>query len=57
MAEQNYEACIAEKAKLIVEGGGHGSSAYENPELYINTEKEFLSRTEHGLELKNKACN
>ena len=52
MAEQNYEACIAEKAKLIVEGGGHGSSAYENPELYINTEKEFLSRTEHGLELE-----
>ena len=52
MAEKNYEACRSEKEKLIVEGGGHGSSAFENPELYIKTEKEFLSRTEHGLELE-----
>lgn len=44
MAEQNYEACRTEKELLIVEGGGHGSSAFENPELYIKTEKEFLSR-------------
>ncbi len=44
MAEKNYEACRSEKEKLIVEGGGHGSSSYENPELYIKTEKEFLER-------------
>ena len=44
MVEQNYEACRTEKEKLIVEGGGHGSSAFENPELYIKTEQEFLAK-------------
>ena len=44
MAEQNYEACHSEKEKLIMEGAGHGSSAFEDPELYCKTERDFLSR-------------
>ena len=42
MSEQNYEACTSRKQLLMVENAGHGSSIFENTELYEETEKEFL---------------
>lgn len=42
MTQKNYEACASKKRLLLVENAGHGSSAFENPELYEQTEKEFL---------------
>jgi hypothetical protein len=42
MSNQNYEAATCKKKLLIVEEGGHGSSVFEDTELYEKTEKEFL---------------
>ena len=42
MSRQNYDACPAKKKLLIVKDAGHGSSLFENTELYQKTEKEFL---------------
>lgn len=42
MSEKNYEACSAKKQLLMVEDAGHGSSVFENQELYERTEREFL---------------
>lgn len=42
MSEKNCEACTARKKLLLVENAGHGSSIFENPELYEETEREFL---------------
>ena len=42
MSEKNYDACHAKKKLLIVEGAGHGSSLFENYDLYTKTEEEFL---------------
>lgn len=44
MTDKNYETCRTKKEKLIVEGAGHGSSPFEDPELYIKTEREFLEK-------------
>ncbi|MBQ6756148.1 MAG: alpha/beta hydrolase [Oscillospiraceae bacterium] len=43
MSQKNYDACSSKKRLLFVENAGHGSSNFENPELYEKTEKEFLS--------------
>ena len=42
MTEQNYNACTSRKQLLMVDNAGHGSSIFEAPELYQDTEKEFL---------------
>ncbi len=42
MSEQNYEAATCKKRILIVSEAGHGSSVFEDTELYEKTEKEFL---------------
>ena len=42
MSRKNYEACISKKELLFVDNAGHGSSVFENRELYEKTEKEFL---------------
>jgi fermentation-respiration switch protein FrsA (DUF1100 family) len=42
MSEKNYEVCPSKKRLLLVENAGHGSSVFENRELYEQTEKEFL---------------
>ncbi|MDE5936845.1 MAG: alpha/beta hydrolase, partial [Ruminococcus sp.] len=44
MVYENYEACTAPKELLVVENAGHGASAYENTELYENTEKSFIEK-------------
>ncbi len=44
MVYENYEACTAPKEILVVENAGHGASAYENTELYENTEKSFIEK-------------
>ncbi len=43
MSEENYKACSSMKKLLFVENAGHGSSVFENTELYEKTEREFLS--------------
>lgn len=42
MSEKNYEVCTAKKQLLMVDNAGHGSSVFENQELYEQTEREFL---------------
>ncbi len=42
MSEKNYEACQGKKKLLFVENAGHGSSVFEDYDLYAQTEKEFL---------------
>lgn len=43
MSKENYRVCGASLKKLlIVENAGHGSSIFEDRELYERTEKEFL---------------
>lgn len=44
MSKENYEVCDTEKKLLLVEHAGHGFSVFENTELYMNTEKEFLEK-------------
>ena len=39
-----YEACIAEKEKLIIEGAGHGQCIDKNPELYWDTIFSFINK-------------
>ena len=52
MSQENYEAAgDCKKDILIVENAGHGSSAFENTELYKETERKFLDEVmceEHG---------
>ena len=43
MTQKNYDACTSMKKLLFVENAGHGSSVFENLELYEQTEKEFLA--------------
>jgi fermentation-respiration switch protein FrsA (DUF1100 family) len=42
MSYENYAVCRSPKKLLIVENAGHGSSVFENTELYEATEKAFL---------------
>ena len=42
MSEKNYEACSGRKQLLLVDNAGHGSSIFENRDLYEKTETEFL---------------
>lgn len=44
MVYENYEACTADKELLVVSDAGHGASAYEDNELYENTESEFIRK-------------
>ncbi len=43
MSQKNFDACSCKKRLLLVDKAGHGSSAFENPALYEQTEKEFLA--------------
>ncbi len=42
MSEENFEACHSKKKLLLVDEAGHGSSIFEDPDLYQKTETEFL---------------
>ncbi len=42
MSKENYNAARCMKKLLIIEEGGHGSSVFEDIEVYENTEKDFL---------------
>ena len=42
MSRENYEVCQSKKQLLIVENAGHGSSVFEDEELYEATERAFL---------------
>lgn len=51
MSRENYEAAgDCKKELLMVENAGHGSSVFENTELYMETERKFLKEV---LEEKN----
>lgn len=43
MSEKNYDACSSMRKLLFVENAGHGSSVFENTELYQETERSFLN--------------
>ena len=43
MSQKNYDTCPSKKRLLMVENAGHGSSIFENRELYERTEREFLA--------------
>ncbi len=43
MSSKNYDSCPSRKRLLFVENAGHGSSIFENTELYEKTELEFLA--------------
>ncbi len=43
MCRENYGCADCKKEILIVENAGHGSSVFENTELYEETEKRFLN--------------
>ena len=43
MSQKNYEVCSGRKELLLVDNAGHGSSIFENRELYERTEREFLA--------------
>jgi fermentation-respiration switch protein FrsA (DUF1100 family) len=49
MSQANYDACPCKKKLLFVENAGHGSSVFENQELYERTEKEFLEDVLGGV--------
>lgn len=44
MLDQLYEACPAEKEKLVIEGAGHADSMSVNPDLYWSTITNFLDK-------------
>ena len=48
MSQKNYDACHSRKKLLLVEHAGHGSSIFENMELYQKTELEFLNDVFQG---------
>lgn len=44
MTIQNYEACIAEKKLLLVDGAGHGTSFLQDKETIENEIRNFLKK-------------
>ena len=42
MAEDNLNACCSKKELLVVPEAGHGSSVFEDPDLYQDAESRFL---------------
>ena len=44
MSEKNYEACVAPKELLFIDGAGHGAAYYENSELYEKRMLEFINK-------------
>ena len=42
MIEPLYEACPTSKAKLIIDGAGHGEARLRDPQLYYDTVFEFI---------------
>lgn len=47
MVYELYEACNAPKELLIIEGAGHASSAYVDPDIYYETIFQFLETYVH----------
>ena len=44
MQEELYEACNAEKEKVVIEGAAHAKSSSTNPELYWTSIVDFLEK-------------
>lgn len=44
MLDALYEACPCEKERLLVQGTGHGTSMYKNPDLYWGSIDDFLKK-------------
>lgn len=44
MTKETYAACVSDKALLLVEGAGHGTSYLQEPEKCKATLKEFLAK-------------
>ena len=44
MQEKLYDACSAEKEKVVIEGATHARAAYTNPELYWLSVENFLDK-------------
>jgi len=44
MTEENYEACISPKKKVIINGGKHAKNYYASPEVYENELVEFFEK-------------
>ena len=43
MSEKNYDACVSKKKLVKIKGAGHGLSYIIDPDLYINSLKEFFA--------------
>lgn len=43
MSERNYNACISKKKLVKIKGAGHGLSYIIDPDLYLNSLKEFFA--------------
>ena len=44
MQEKLYDACKAEKEKVVIEGATHAQAAFVNPELYWLSIVNFLDK-------------
>ncbi len=42
MSVENYNACVSKKQIVTVKNAGHGTCYMEDPELYLNTLREFF---------------
>lgn len=43
MSEKNYDACVSKKKLVKIKGAGHGLSYIIDPDLYLNSLKEFFA--------------
>ncbi len=43
MSKKNYEACVSKKKLVTIKGAGHGLSYIIDPDLYLNSLKEFFA--------------
>ena len=43
MSKKNFEACVSKKKLVTIKGAGHGLSYIIDPDLYLNSLKEFFA--------------
>ncbi len=43
MSQKNYEACVSKKKLVTIKGAGHGLSYIIDPDLYLDSLKEFFA--------------
>ena len=54
MTQQNFDACVSPKECWFCDHAGHGSSYYENPEMYEAKVAHFI---EQWMPTENKECD